>query len=61
MNHAIPLDERALAALSHTAMELDIYVWLVQRLRNGQKSLLLFPKVKQDYGVQNFHQLPPSG
>ncbi len=32
INHAIPLDERALAALSHNAMALDIYVWLAQRL-----------------------------
>lgn len=32
MHHAIPLDERALAALSHNAMALDIYSWLAQRL-----------------------------
>ena len=32
MNHAIPLDERALGALSHNAMALDIYAWLAQRL-----------------------------
>lgn len=31
-NHAIPLDERALAALSHNSMALDIYAWLAQRL-----------------------------
>ncbi len=30
--HAVPLDERALAALSHSAMALDIYTWLAQRL-----------------------------
>jgi hypothetical protein len=30
--HAVPLDERALAALSHSAMALDIYAWLAQRL-----------------------------
>lgn len=30
--HAIPLDERALAALSHSALGLDIYAWLAQRL-----------------------------
>ena len=28
----IPLDERAVAALSHSAMALDVYVWLAQRL-----------------------------
>lgn len=32
MKHAIPLDERALAALSNNAMALDIYTWLSQRL-----------------------------
>lgn len=36
MNHAIPLDERALAALSHNAMALDIYSWLAQRLHRIQ-------------------------
>ncbi|MCY4460079.1 MAG: replication protein RepA [Albidovulum sp.] len=30
--HAVPLDERAIAALSHSAMALDIYTWLAQRL-----------------------------
>ena len=30
--HAVPLDERAVAALSHSAMGLDIYAWLAQRL-----------------------------
>jgi Plasmid encoded RepA protein len=30
--HAVPLDERAIAALSHSAMGLDIYCWLAQRL-----------------------------
>ena len=32
LNHAIPLDNRALAALAHNAMALDIYSWLAQRL-----------------------------
>lgn len=30
--HSIPLDERAVAALAHSAMGLDIYCWLAQRL-----------------------------
>ena len=30
--HAVPLDERALTALAHSAMALDIYTWLAQRL-----------------------------
>ncbi len=30
--HAIPLDERAVIALAHSAMGLDVYCWLAQRL-----------------------------
>jgi hypothetical protein len=32
MQHAVPLSEDHLARLSHTAMGLDIYAWLAQRL-----------------------------
>jgi hypothetical protein len=32
LEHAIPLDEHHIAALSHSAMALDIYAWLAQRL-----------------------------
>lgn len=37
VNHAIPLDERALAALSNNALALDLYSWLAQRLHRVQK------------------------
>lgn len=30
--HAVPLDHAAIAALSHSAMGLDLYTWLAQRL-----------------------------
>jgi Plasmid encoded RepA protein len=30
--HAVPLNERDIAALAHTALGLDIYAWLAQRL-----------------------------
>lgn len=30
--HAVPLDYRALAALKHSALALDIYTWLAHRL-----------------------------
>ena len=36
-DRAVPLEERALAALSHSAMALDIYAWLVQRLHRIPK------------------------
>jgi hypothetical protein len=32
LNHAVPLDEAHIAALSHSALALDIYTWLAQRL-----------------------------
>jgi hypothetical protein len=32
MSHAVPLDEVHIAALSHSALALDIYAWLAQRL-----------------------------
>lgn len=40
LKHAVPLNETAVARLSHSAMGLDIYTWLAQRLhrvpeRNG--------------------------
>lgn len=39
LNHAVPLHPSAIAALSHSAMALDIYVWLAQRLcRIGDRS-----------------------
>lgn len=53
ISHAIPLDERALAALSHTAMGLDIYVWLVQRLHRinpKQPLFLTWAAIKEQFG-----------
>lgn len=34
--HAVPLDERALTALSHSATAIDVYAWLTQRLHRVQ-------------------------
>lgn len=31
-SHAVPLDERAIAALAHNSMALDVYCWMAQRL-----------------------------
>lgn len=53
INHAIPLDERALAALSHNAMALDIYAWLAQRLHripNGQPQFVAWSNLKEQFG-----------
>lgn len=52
--HAVPLDERALAALSHSAMALDLYAWLAQRLHRIEKphrQFIPWPAVKDQFGV----------
>jgi hypothetical protein len=38
MKHAVPLNETAVARLSHNAMALDIYTWLAQRLHRVDES-----------------------
>lgn len=53
MNHAIPLDERALAALSNNAMALDIYAWLAQRLHRipqGHPQFISWSALKEQFG-----------
>ena len=52
-NHAVPLDERALAALAHSAMALDIYTWLSQRLHRvpkGKPQFIPWAAVKEQFG-----------
>lgn len=51
--HAVPLDERAIAALSHSAMALDIYAWLAQRLHRIPKphrQLVPWALLKEQFG-----------
>ena len=51
--HAIPLDERALGALSHSAMALDIYAWLAQRLHRidpRRPQFITWAAVKGQFG-----------
>jgi len=53
--HAVPLDERALAALSHSAMALDIYVWLAQRLHripHGKLQFITWAAIKGQFGAE---------
>lgn len=53
MKHAIPLDERALAALSNNAMALDIYTWLAQRLHRvnpAKPQFLTWATMKKQFG-----------
>jgi hypothetical protein len=52
--HAVPLDERALGALSHSAMALDLYAWLAQRLHRIPKphrQLVPWVALKEQFGV----------
>jgi Plasmid encoded RepA protein len=52
--HAVPLDERALSALSHSAMALDLYAWLAQRLHRIPKphrQFIPWPAIKEQFGA----------
>jgi Plasmid encoded RepA protein len=49
--HAVPLDERAIANLSNSAMGLDIYMWLAQRLHRVSKPQFIpWTAVKEQFG-----------
>lgn len=54
MCHAVPLDERALAALSHSAMALDVYAWLAQRLNRivvpKRRVFISWPALQAQFG-----------
>jgi hypothetical protein len=53
INHAIPLDERALAALSNNALALDTYSWLAQRLHRvakGKPEFVGWAAIKEQFG-----------
>ena len=52
--HAVPLDETAVGALSHSAMGLDIYAWFAQRLHRvpeGKSVLPPWPVLAAQFGV----------
>jgi hypothetical protein len=56
--HAIPLDERSLAALSHSAMALDIYAWLAQRLHRidpANPQFVTWKALKDQFGAGYQH------
>jgi hypothetical protein len=51
--HAVPLNEADLAALAHTAMGLDIYAWLAQRLHRinpGKPAFIAWTTLKEQFG-----------
>ena len=50
---AVPLDERAIAALAHSAVALDIYCWLAQRLHrvlDGKPQLVPWVSLQEQFG-----------
>ena len=53
LNHAVPWDERALAALAHNALALDVYAWLAQRLPRiptGKPQHVSWVALKEQFG-----------
>jgi hypothetical protein len=60
--HAVPLNEADLAALAHSALSLDLYCWLAQRLHrvnSARPAFIQWPALKQQFGpdytlMQNF-------
>ena len=51
--HAVPLHDRALMALSGSAMALDVYAWLAQRLHRiewGQRVFVPWPALQAQFG-----------
>ena len=52
--HAVPLNENAVARLSHSAMGLDIYTWLAQRLHRvepGRAAFVPWVSLKEQFGL----------
>ena len=59
VNHAVPLDPRAVAALSHSAMGLDIYAWLSQRLwriPTNTEAIVPWVSLQEQFGT-NYHSI----
>ncbi len=55
MTHAVPLNEKAVGALSHSAMGLDIYSWLAQRLhriRLNKPQFITWAAIKEQFGSE---------
>jgi Plasmid encoded RepA protein len=53
LEHAVPLNEADLAALAHSALALDLYGWLAQRLHRvnpNQPAFIQWPALKEQFG-----------
>ncbi|CAH0313478.1 replication protein RepA [Roseomonas sp. CECT 9278] len=54
LRHAVPLNELAIGALSHSAMALDVYAWLAQRLHRipkGSRHFIAWPLLHAQFGA----------
>jgi Plasmid encoded RepA protein len=59
IQHAVPLDPRAVAALAHSALGLDIYAWLAQRLwriPDGRPDKVTWVNLHQQFG-ENYKEI----
>jgi len=55
IQHAIPIDKRAIRALAHNAMAIDLYTWLSQRLHRVPKlrpQFISWAAVRAQFGPQ---------
>ena len=55
IEHAVPLDPRAIGALQHSALALDVYTWLAHRLcriRTDNGSKLHWKSLKEQFGQE---------
>jgi hypothetical protein len=54
-NHAVPLDYRALSALKHSSLALDVYTWLAHRLCRIKQStgvMLSWENLREQFGQE---------
>lgn len=54
-NHAVPLDYRALSAIKHSALALDIYTWLAHRLcrvNRAEGVMLSWENLREQFGQE---------
>ncbi|NTU98744.1 replication protein [Candidatus Falkowbacteria bacterium] len=53
LTHAVPLDPRALGALAHSALALDVYAFLARRLHELNKAVKVpFASFKEQFGQE---------
>ena len=56
--HAVPLDYRAISALKHSALALDVYTWLAHRLcriRKPEGVMLSWENLRDQFGQEYAH------